>query len=101
MDRFGIEAEPDTVGAADGFNLFEQWLSDHALSVVPDDYRVNIRDVGFERANQSTCHGSVDAVASFAVDADDLLLVRNNAGLNTGRSGFGAKQVFAADVLLS
>src|SRR5439155_26367224 len=40
VDRFGIEAEPETATAAEALELVEQRLCDDALAVVADDDRV-------------------------------------------------------------
>ena len=84
MHRLGIEAQPNAALAAERLDLVQQRLRDDALAVIADDDRVGLCQLRFHFREQAAGQLRVQSVARFAVNADDLLLVRDDAGLDAG-----------------
>ena len=84
MHRFGVEAQPDAARLAKLLQLVEQALCDDALAVVADDEGVSLGETRLERGEQTLSGGGVQFAARFSIDAHDLLLAGDNAGLDAG-----------------
>ena len=83
VDGFGIEAQPDAVPAAKCFDLIQQRLGDGAFAVIAHDHRRRARQPGFQGGEQAvSCR--IHPRARLAVEPHDLLLMRDDAGLDAG-----------------
>ena len=99
VDRLGIEAQPDAARAAKRFDFVQQRLGDDAFAVIADDHGVRLAKFRFDFGQQTPGEARVQAVAGFAVNADDLLLVGDDAGFDAGMARRIGEQSAAVDVL--
>src|SRR5207249_2269142 len=97
MDRFGIEAQPDAVFAAKLLEGIEEWLGDNTLAIVADDHCGAFGNHPSQGPDQTRGQVSVQAIAGFAVNADDLLFVGDDAGFDTGGARATGKQAATAN----
>jgi hypothetical protein len=99
VNRFGVEAQPDAARAAKRFDFVEQRLGDDPFAVIPDNDGVGFREFRFEFRQQPAGQARLQAIARFAVNAHDLLLVCDDAGLDTGMARGVGQQAAAVDIL--
>src|SRR5436190_10308942 len=79
MRGLRIHAEPDTARATQPFGFVEQTLSDGAFGVIADDDGVGSFEVAFEFADEIVGHFRGDVTTGFAIDANNLLAMGDDA----------------------
>src|SRR5262245_41190068 len=98
MDRLGVEAQPNATLAAERFERIEESLGYHALPIITDDDRGCSGQTGVDGLKEAGGGASIEVGAGFAIDTHDLLLVRDDAGLDARVPGIGCDQTVATDV---
>jgi len=99
MHRFRIEAQPDAALAAERLHSVEQRLGHDALAVIADDDGVRTRQRCFDHGQESLRVGGAEVAGRFAVHAHELLLMRDDARLDTGVPALDGDQAGAADMV--
>src|SRR5437773_8121142 len=82
MNGLRIDAEPDAPRAAELFEVIEKELCHDSFSVITDDHRRHVGQLAFDGGEKALGGFCIQIGAGFSIHANDLLLLRNDPGLD-------------------
>src|SRR2546430_7798554 len=100
MDGFGINAQPDAALMTKVAKGIEERLGNDAFAIIADDHGLSGEDAGFGGGEQTARGWTIEVVTGFPVEADNLLLMGDNAGFNAGGPVSMREHATAIDVML-
>src|SRR5262245_24319411 len=100
MHWFRIEAQPHAALLAEFVQFIEQILSDDAFAVITHDHSISTGKLRSHGSDYLLCEWTIQFATRFAIHADNLLFVRNDASLDARMPRCARHQPAAADAML-